>query len=62
MAAKYMARIWARRLEAGTQKWTNCPAQYREQVKDILEQDVADNVISEERCETIIGEEAAETD
>lgn len=55
--ANYMARIWARRLEAGTQEWANCPTRYREQTKAVLKQDVADNIISRDRYKEITGED-----
>lgn len=57
--ANFMARIWARRLEAGTQEWANCPTRYKEQTKAVLKQDVADNIISKDRYNEITGEEAA---
>ena len=36
----FMARIWANRLEAGTQKWKDCPIERREAVKETMKQDV----------------------
>lgn len=55
--ANYMARIWARRLEAGTQEWANCPTRYKEQTKAVLLRDVADNIISKDRYKEITGED-----
>lgn len=55
--ANYMARIWARRLEAGTQEWANCPTRYKEQTKAVLKQDVEDNIISKDRYKEITGED-----
>lgn len=55
--ANFMARIWVRRLEAGTQKFESCPTRYKEQVKTILKQDVEDNVISADKYKEITGEE-----
>lgn len=51
-----MARIWANRLEAGTQKWENCPESRYESVKKILQEDVKDNIITAERYQEICGE------
>ena len=55
--ANFMARIWARRLEAGTQEWTKCPTRYKEQTKAVLKQDVADGIISNARYKEITGED-----
>ena len=55
--ANFMARIWARRLEAGTQEWANCPTRYREQTKAVLKQDVTDGIISNVRYKEITGED-----
>lgn len=51
-----MARIWANRLEAGTQVWASVPAGRREAVKAVLRQDVADHRITAERYQEITGE------
>lgn len=56
--ANFMARIWARGLERGTQKYADCPVRYKEQTKAILKQDVEDNVISADKYKEITGEEA----
>lgn len=56
--ANFMARIWARALERGTQKYADCPVRYKEQTKAILKQDVEDNVISADKYKEITGEEA----
>ena len=50
-----MNRIWANRLEAGTQKWANCPESRKPAVDTILRQDVIDGVISAERYTEITG-------
>lgn len=55
--ANFMARIWARRLEAGTQEWASCPPRYKEQTKAVLLQDVEDNIISRNRYKEITGED-----
>lgn len=53
-----MARIWANRLEAGTQVWASCPASRHEDVKAIMRQDVADgkNGMTAEKYYEICGE------
>lgn len=55
--ANFMARIWARALERGTQKYADCPVRYKEQTKAVLLQDVADNIISRDRYKEITGED-----
>ena len=55
--ATFMARIWARRLEAGTQEWAKWPTRYKEQTKAVLLRDVADNIISKDRYKEITGED-----
>lgn len=41
-----MARIWANRLEAGTQTWDKVPMSRREAVKAVMRQDVEENRIT----------------
>lgn len=55
--ANFMARIWARSLERGTQKWEDCPTRYKEQTRSVLKQDVEDGVISKDKYTEITGEE-----
>jgi len=50
-----MNRIWANRLEAGTQTWDACPASRKTAVDAILRQDVEDGVITAEHYEEITG-------
>lgn len=50
-----MDRIWANRLEAGTQKWADCPPERKPAVDAILRQDVASEKITAERYEEITG-------
>jgi hypothetical protein len=50
-----MNRIWANRLEAGTQKWSDCPASRKTAVDAILRQDVEDGRITAERYTEITG-------
>ena len=49
-----MAKIWARRLEAGTQNFSDCPEKYRNDVTTILQRDVALGVITQEDYNRII--------
>ena len=51
-----MDRIWANRLEAGTQKWADCPAGRKAAVGAILRQDVESGRITAERYGEITGE------
>lgn len=49
-----MAKIWARRLEAGTQVFSDCPEKYRDDVIAILQRDVTLGIITEEDYNRII--------
>ena len=51
-----MNRIWANRLEAGTQSWADCPASRKPAVDLILRQDVAAGRITAAHYEEITGE------
>jgi hypothetical protein len=51
-----MAKIWKNRLEAGTQKWSECPEKYRAEVKKLLRKDVRDGKISKKEYKEITGE------
>lgn len=53
-----MNRIWANRLEAGTQVWASVPQSRRAAVKAILHDDVetGHNGMTAERYEEIVGE------
>ena len=44
-----MNRIWANRLEAGTQVWSDVPISRRVAVKTILKQDLENGVLTEEQ-------------
>lgn len=48
-----MAKIWRNRLIAGTQKFEDCPAKYKDEVVALLRQDVADGVITAKRFKEI---------
>lgn len=54
-----MNRIWANRLEAGTQSWADCPAIRKSAVLALMRQDVAAGKITQERLDEIIGEDLA---
>ena len=49
-----MNRIWANRLEAGTQKWSNVPTSREEAVKTILLADVDAGIITQEQYLAIV--------
>lgn len=49
-----MAKIWRNRLEAGTQKFSDCPQRYRAAVIELLEADVEAGVITEDKYQEII--------
>ena len=51
-----MDRIWANRLEAGTQKWVDCPDSRKAAVDAILRQDVDSGKITAEQYTEITGE------
>lgn len=51
-----MNRIWANRLEAGTQKWADCPDSRKAAVDAILRKDVEDGRITAEQYAEITGE------
>lgn len=50
-----MNRIWANRLEAGTQKWADCPDSRKANVGAILRKDVEAGKITAEKYEEITG-------
>lgn len=49
-----MNKIWANRLIAGTQIWSNVPASRKETIKEILRQYVNENKITEDKYNEII--------
>ncbi|MGN1382623.1 MAG: XkdX family protein [Eubacterium sp.] len=55
-----MARIWKRRIEDGTQKFEKCPTRYKNQVRELLKQDVKDGIIRAEDYKAITGEDYVE--
>ena len=54
-----MNRIWANRLEAGTQQWAYVPASRKNAVRELLRGDVERGVITPEVYQEITGEEYA---
>lgn len=50
-----MAKIWRNRLIAGTQKFEDCPARYKDAVEALLRKDVENEVITAEEFEAITG-------
>lgn len=51
-----MAKIWHKRILAGTQSYDDCPLKYKADVKLMLKDDVLNGVISIETYEEITGE------
>lgn len=51
-----MAKIWHKRILAGTQNYGDCPLKYKADVKSMLKDDVVNGVISIETYEEITGE------
>ena len=51
-----MNKIWANRLIAGTQVWSNVPASRKEAVNAILRQYMNENKITEDKYNEIINE------
>lgn len=51
-----MAKIWRNRIEAGDQKFEDCPAKWQNQVLDLMRQDVANGVITAEEFEEMTGQ------
>lgn len=49
-----MAKIWRNRLIAGTQQFSNCPEKYRNAVIALLQEDVEQGVITQERYDEIL--------
>lgn len=49
-----MAKIWRNRLIAGTQVFSDCPEKYRNAVIALLQKDVANGTITQERYDEII--------
>lgn len=43
-----MAKIWRNRIEGRTQLFSECPERYKKDVLDLMIQDVADGIITED--------------
>ena len=56
----FMARIWKRRIEDGTQKFEKCPTRYKNQVRILLKKDVKDEIIRAKDYKAITGEDYTE--
>ena len=51
-----MAKIWHKRILAGTQFYAECPLKYKADVKEMLMEDVRFGVITIEQYEEYVGE------
>ena len=49
-----MAKIWRNRIEAGTQVFSDCPDKYKKDVLGLMQQDVEDGVITQEKYDKLI--------
>lgn len=49
-----MAKIWTNRIIAGTKLFSQCPERYQEDVKEILKEKVAENIITEEEMAMLL--------
>lgn len=43
---KAIGRIWANRIEAGTQEYSNCPSKYQPYVLEALRDDVENEIMT----------------
>lgn len=50
-----MPKIWRNRIEAGDQKFADCPQKYKNQVLELMRQDVKDGIITAEQFEELTG-------
>ena len=51
-----VAKVWHKRILAGTQIYSDCPLKYKGDVRLLLIEDVQNGVITEEQYENITGE------
>ena len=51
-----VAKVWHRRILAGTQQFSDCPLKYKGDVRTLLIEDVQTGVITVEQYENITGE------
>lgn len=49
-----MAKIWRNRIEAGTQFFSDCPEKYKDEVKELMIEDVEDGRLSQEEFERLM--------
>jgi hypothetical protein len=52
-----MAKIYWRTIKRGTRKFTDCPKNLQDEIKELAKQDVADGTITKEAYLNYIGEE-----
>lgn len=51
-----MAKIYWRTIKRGTRKFSDIPANLKEEVKEIAKQEVKQNIITEQQYSRLIGE------
>ena len=56
-----MAKIWRNRIEGGTKAFEECPDRYKEEVLELIQQDVQKGKISKEKYKELTGMEYPET-
>lgn len=49
-----ISKIWKKRIEAGTQVYSDCPDRYKAEVNALLREDVANGIITQEEYERLI--------
>ena len=49
-----MAKIWRNRIEAGTQKLSDCPIKYRSQVISLIQNDISTGSYSEYQLRELV--------
>ena len=52
-----MVKIWRNRIEAGTQKLSDCPRRYRAGVVALIQDDLAEGIISENDLRQLVESE-----
>ena len=57
-----MAKIWRNRIEGGTKTFKECPDRYKEDVLELMQQDVENGKISKEKYKELTGMDYPETD
>lgn len=51
-----MAKIWWKRIKAGTQVFSDCPEKYKNDVRELAKEDVENGVITVEEYEELLNE------